>query len=537
MKNIQLIAIILILIILLNENTGALGKKDPSIILSKPDNGTIDYYGIANFTYTPTDNFEILWCRLILNESIERTDGDVTNASSNHFTDVKIQNGTWVWRIECEDNQTNLVKSSNRTLIIKNDTKEPIVELFITNSTANGSGYATFRYKPIDYGTGIGNCKLIVDGKVEKVDKSIMNNTENVFGGILLPMGSHTWGVNCTDLNGNEGSSGNSIIEVDLVPKVIPISPDNNTKHMGIFVDFAYKPISPIKLSWCNLVLNGKVNETSQNVVNNTINYFNRVRLSNGTWAWYVNCTDKNLKQGSSDRMNLSIYSTFLVSVPMNIQLISPKDNVINTEGVLNFTYNTTKTAEISKCELITNNSTRAVIKKVRAGRVNTFPDVEISNGLWVWKVRCTDNYGDSQTSKTRILRVSKAYKNTKSAIVEQPIDTKELNEKYPSEFKSSVRFIMILIFAAVFSSLITLLANKDIREKIRVLIVGDIEEEKQTELEKYIDTLFNNGYSETQIVAQLKRYNWGDKHINKAIGKVKKLRRKQEKFNNRKRK
>ncbi|MFO7872660.1 MAG: hypothetical protein R6U26_03410 [Candidatus Undinarchaeales archaeon] len=519
---------------LLALSAGVSAVLTPQISLKSPGNDAYIYSNISNFTFSVGRTSEVEWCRLHFNDSILKIKNDIEANETNRIEST-VQNGTWEWHVECMNNQTNTGVSSNQTVYVQIDRKEPTIYAHQINSTANGTGYSRLRFKAIDTASDIDFCELIIDGEVNATKGTIYNNSEMSFS-LNLPRGDHTWKVNCTDEMENEGESSTALIEVDYIPSVKTSVPENNTRVFNKNVNFTYTPVSYNNFADCALMLNkspdadenverGKpyfvFNESESDIENNSKNYFLNVPLTNGTWLWKINCSDNEGNRGASKMRNLSVWLQLPASSITKVTLNSPSDRETNTDGIVTFNYTPDEIAEIESCVLLTNGSIRMKDKSVGSGRMNSFEKVEISNGKWAWAVSCNDVYGGSYTTDERILFVEReAAEASSSQTEEQELANESLA---PSAGEQSYALAAVSFLSIIIIFLVLL-----IHEDTRYHIIGKYftqEEPEFTELEKYINEHLDKGFSETEIEEQLKEFNWDSDKISLAFSRVREKR------------
>ncbi len=514
-------------------SAGVLGLS-PQVSLKSPKQDAYIYENVSNFTFSVGRISEVEWCRLHFNDSIFKIKTNATANETNTFYNVTLQNGTWEWHVECMDNYSNIAVSSNRTVYVQIDRKEPTIYAYQINSTANGTGYSWFRFKAIDTASDIDFCELILDGEVNATKGTIYNNSEMSFS-LNLSRGDHIWKVNCTDDMGNEGESNLALIEVDFTPAISILGPENNTRVYDENVNFTYTPVSYEELSSCVLMLNKSIdvqgkkidrgkpyyiyNESDSGVENNTENYFRNVPLTNGTWLWKVNCSDVSGNSGASKMRNLSVWLQLPASSITKVTLNSPSDGGTDTDGIVTFNYTPSEAAEIESCVLLTNGSTRMKDKSVGSGRVNSFENVELSNGKWDWAVSCSDVYGGSYATNERTLFVERETAEIPPAQTEEP-DLE--NESLPPLAGEQSYVLAAVAFLSIIIIFLVLLIHEDTRYHI----LGKYFTEKEfTELEKYINEHLDKGFSEKEIEEQLKEFNWDPDKIRSAFSRIREKR------------
>lgn len=103
----------------------------PVINLLLPVNNSANNSLSTNFTHNVNASDSILTnCSLYLNTSgtfgINTTDFSPTNNSDNYFNNIPLTEGSWLWNVECSDNNSNSSFAANN-FTLKIDTTNPII--------------------------------------------------------------------------------------------------------------------------------------------------------------------------------------------------------------------------------------------------------------------------------------------------------------------------------------------------------------------------------------------------------------------------
>jgi len=102
----------------------------PTVNLSSPSNNTITKTQNIIFNYTPSSQYILTSCSLYGNFSgtwgLNQTDNTITNGSINNFNSIELDEGEYIWNVQCTDNNTNSSFADNNfTFTI--DTTNPII--------------------------------------------------------------------------------------------------------------------------------------------------------------------------------------------------------------------------------------------------------------------------------------------------------------------------------------------------------------------------------------------------------------------------
>ncbi len=215
-------------------------------------------------------------------------------------------------------NLTNLSISMNVTVDCINDVEVPVVVVLDTVTPTVSLSYpqagATLNQNNVDFnfvvsdaGGLIRDCNLIIDGLVANVNVSNPTRDTNItLTKTGLSYTTHTWDVNCTDTNGNRGTSGQNRSLTLNVPDSTPpvvylLNPANNdiNKNSQLKFDFNFSDQSSV--SQCSLKVNNVDVNTSPTLQTST-GYFMQSMSSftDGFYDWNVSCTDAYNNTGVS---------------------------------------------------------------------------------------------------------------------------------------------------------------------------------------------------------------------------------------------
>ncbi len=191
----------------------------PIIILISPENNYTDNDGIVLFQYNVTDDSSILFCQLIINNTVYQSEWDVTKNITQDFTQWGLNYGNYIWNINCSDIHGNKNSSLIRNITINytQDYDLPVVNLIgpLDNSTRN-YWLVGFSYNTTDASSGIDYCNLHMNGVLDQggslgwviQDYPII---ENQLETITIPLfkGNYAWNISCIDnsSNANKGYS------------------------------------------------------------------------------------------------------------------------------------------------------------------------------------------------------------------------------------------------------------------------------------------------------------------------------------------
>ena len=261
--------------------------------------------------------------------------------------------------------------------------------------------------------SGIANCTLLINSTLNESNTTILENARLNFTKFGLPNGLYRWTVNCTDdsSNRNTGTGGNRLftIAVDTTnPVVTPEEPFNNYTDTNLNVSFNYTLSDDLTgTADCALYINGTLNATQDDIstTDGGTKIFNNVSLfNNGTYNWYVNCSDDSL----SRNYNISEIFNFTALEDLEeyvITIFFPAEFYQDTTGNVSFIYNVSDLiTNISRCTLSINDTRNQTNFSVAENRRVNFTVNDNLNGYFNWSINCTDTSenGNVTTTVTR---------------------------------------------------------------------------------------------------------------------------------------
>lgn len=528
---ISLLAASIAVFLAIASSANAADTSGPNITLNSPTNGTTSYYNNTNFTYTPVDEGRVMWCSLYLNSSFYTINHTVTNNTANLFTDILVpENGTYIWYVSCSDNSSNSRNSPEGNFIVSVDKTAPTVTLDAQNSSSNQSGVAAFYYTAVDMASGLNSCKLIVDGALKSTGTPT-NATKSSFS-VALPYGTYTWSVNCTDNNGNERASDPALImgAEASSPVITVVSPSNNSVYATGLANFSYIPSSDENFSHCKLMLNKSIKKIEMNLKNRALNSFSNVELKEGPQTWSINCTSASGKETATNIYNLNVSTLSLVSNFLVVKPNSPEDNYRDTTGTPSFVFTASSASRITSCELLTNNSVRAVNREVSNAVQTTFSNIDMADGIWTWRVRCKNEKTLVISTPLRTIKISKTFVRgapveapPPQSLLETPQDKMALNETIPPATAGAGRTIAVILLIGMSAafSLFVFFAMQPKYRRAFASALGLHREMAKEQLKFYIDQNLRKGVSEERIRRHLRNYNWGEHDIDISFKEV----------------
>jgi hypothetical protein len=213
----------------------------PNITLNSPvNNANSSSYNLV-FNVTVFDNMNLsnvsLWGNWTGTWHLNETNSSGINNTNYIFTKnlTSYGDGSYIWMIQAEDNETNIQNSSIRTFII--DTTGPSITIVSpTNGTNSSDTGLDVNYTASDSGVGLDSCWYSND--TYSVNTTISCGTNITT--LNWSEGSHNVTVWANDSSGNENSSSVSFT-IDITnPIVIITNPLNNTNTTNTGLNITY---------------------------------------------------------------------------------------------------------------------------------------------------------------------------------------------------------------------------------------------------------------------------------------------------------
>ena len=190
------------------------------------------------------------------------------------------------------------------------------------------------------------------------------------------------------------------------ISSVTLVSPDNNFWTSDTTPDFTFNAVSDNNNSFfCELFIDDTgygSNSSTENSTNTIITA--SPALSDGSYSWYVNCTDANNTLNSSTR-TINIDNTD----PTATQGTNPIDNY-NSSASVTFDIKCSDNLAVNSLQLWADWGGSWSAKETNSSPINnTYWNVTVSSipgGTWNWAAWCDDSAGNSDYSGNRTLNV-----------------------------------------------------------------------------------------------------------------------------------
>lgn len=378
----------------------------PDVNLTRPNNMNYTNSNTVAFYFRVYDASGVQNCSLIINNSIYTTKNasQIINNAENNFTVDLVDEGSYLWTVNCTDTSGYTGTDTPRTLFV--DLTNPWIML---NAPApfETIGFETvnFNWTAYDnYANTNLTCDLYINGTKNQsniISPQGVATNKTVTG---FKVGAYTWYINCSDASGRRNvSETRSFIVEDNSPLVYLVFPPNNHHNNSEPMLFLYNASDNNGFKNCTLYLDGKENQTSPYpVINNQINNFTVSGLSEGLHNWTVMCIDTGDLAYTAAWRNFTIDRT-----PPNVSLLTPLPNATLINGDVSFTYNATDNLATSlRCELFIDGNSKSN-DTATSGVPKTVIINNLADGLHYWNVSCLDNATNPGNSETRNLTVN----------------------------------------------------------------------------------------------------------------------------------
>lgn len=325
----------------------------------------------------------------------------LTSTTKTPFEIEQILNNTGKRINDTSGSKLNYSRIDLYSAIISLDNSNPIVNLFSpVNSTTSSINNQTFLCNATDLSlknitlyiwnsTGIYNTtSATASGKYHVLTQNLTN----------MSYTNYSWNCLAYDEKGNSAWQGDNYT-LTIVYNLMNInSPTNNSwLNTGNF------NLTLNEEGVCSFSLNNQAN-ISMNTTNNRTFYYINNSLNNTSSLDYnitFYCNDSNGNPNSSSLIYFGIDNTKPI-----IKLLSPLNDYSQTTSstTLNFIFNVSDNLNISSCELIingTSDSTTQNTSIINKSLNNTISKT-ISSGTYSWKINCTDNAGNENSSSYR---------------------------------------------------------------------------------------------------------------------------------------
>ena len=372
----------------------------PSVRLNLPTNSTYTAFSEVIFNYTAFDT-NLSACSVYTNEtgvfSIEETNDTVKNATDDIFN-ITLLDRTIVWNVGCNDTAGNFnFNSSNLTLTV--DTVNPGISF--TDPTAFNNTYTAGDYILANVSVNERNFANITfylyNSSFDLVNET--NFTTSTFFMNFSRLANineiYYYNVTTRDKASLENSTETRKITLDnLVPRVNFTEPtESNNTYLAQNYTFVNVTINETNFANATFYLYNSafvlVNETNITSADAPTNLsFNFTSLPDGRYYYNVTARDRISFENSTETRGI-ILDNFAPVVRLN----APANNTIYPNATVFFNF-TAFEPNARNCTLYANFSSvfdANVSNTSIVSGANTLLEVNVSEGTYIWNVRCYD--------------------------------------------------------------------------------------------------------------------------------------------------
>ncbi|MBI3027269.1 hypothetical protein HYY70_04080 [Candidatus Woesearchaeota archaeon] len=388
-------------------------NEGPIVTLINPPNATEDPDGNITLTYNVTDTASnIKNCTLFINHTRNLSTLDVPEGQQQSFDLFNVPDGVYIWQVNCTDTALieNTGNSSIRFFIIGADLTPPTVTLENPANNSNDSdGRIGFNYNVVDFGSNIKNCSVLINNTINQTNTSVAESATQTFTISSFNNGTFSWKVSCTDNSSQQNTANSSFRLLKVIndvekPTINSILPADGASDSDGNVLFLYNVSDELNgISSCRLYIDNSLQQENTSVTQNTNQSFRVNGLGDGTYQWFVNCTDNSDNQniGKSAARTLTVQND--VTGP-TVTLLNPPEHTLETNGSREFFYNVTDAVSgIASCEIIFSGVIQDTDTSVSKGISQNFSLAGLTDGQKNWSVNCTDNSDNSNEGASSI--------------------------------------------------------------------------------------------------------------------------------------
>jgi hypothetical protein len=381
-----------------NNRSFTVDLTNPVVTLNNPLNNSLFNITEITFTYTPQDNF-LDYCELYTNESgwgVVQTNNSPSNNVENNITNI-FSNGVFIWNVLCFDLSGRVgFDSNNRTITV--DTTPP-----------QFSDLSQTPESPVLFDQRLYFFNVTVTDNFDVDTVLFEHNFSGSFTNETITSASDIYSFNISNLNASSYSF--RWFANDTA------SNSNNTNQFTYIVNKANSSI--------NLYLNGSENNITINESQSVNISGNISSPSNGELNLYLN--GELINQNFSSLENITSFSnpgsynitliyeesqnylssviTYFVNVqditPPQVTLISPTNTSFVSSGNVVLQYQVNDSSEIDSCSLYINTILEDMDLNIEKLTTEAFI-YEAEEGIYSWRVDCTDNASNTGSSETR---------------------------------------------------------------------------------------------------------------------------------------
>ncbi len=371
-----------------------ISDSPPEVTLYSPENNYLNGDGEISFVFTPEDDAGFLNCSLILNESYRvANQTQVVKDVNNTINVTGLGEGDYNWTVECFDFSLSYDKPSTRDFKVDLYYPQVVLNLPDESSTIPQS-IVSFNFTATDSVDDIMICNLSINGQVENENFNANNASLTNTIANELTDGNKNWNIACADDLGRINTSSSRTFTV-AEPPIVYLNTSNETAETENSITLYYTGFDNTNFSSCSLYLNDELNKSnSTNVDNGQQESFVADNLADGTYWWYVNCTD-TFGLSSSSVKNIF----YIDANPPSIELYEPNGKDIYSSNI-SFNFSVTDLVDSNLiCNLSVDSTVEGLNLNVENNTVYNYTASGITDGFHTWYVNCTDDAGNTGNS------------------------------------------------------------------------------------------------------------------------------------------
>jgi hypothetical protein len=364
----------------------------PLITLLSPGNLSTTNSSIV-FLYRAVDNDGFQNVTLLLNGIENQTDYGVTNGAVNSFTINNIPEGDYNWTVNATD--LGNLSTVPPLFFFTVDRSDPTIILgFPPDSHNTTNGTIPINFTVNDNLDPFLTCNITVNGTVLDSNFSAENGVETIRN-VVIPDGVSNWNITCIDNAGNSNTSETRSINISQAPFINLLTPAEGYSQQNSEFIFTYFPFDNTALDECSIYINGILNRTESNPVNNASNQFVIDSFSEGLYNWTIVCNDTLGLTGTSQTRNFSRDNT-----PPVVIAYYPYEGDTHLGQIVPFNWTATDNIDDElTCSVYVDDVLRAADISSLNGAIAAVNVSGLFEGDHNWSVNCSDGAGNYNLS------------------------------------------------------------------------------------------------------------------------------------------
>lgn len=289
-----------------NTSTILLGGEGPVVSLISPLNNSYKNNPIT-LIYNVTDDIDISYCELYINDVLNATDTTVTKEINQNFTITLSADGSYTWYIKCVDIGDTFGTSDSRTFTL--DSTFPLISIiYPANNTNTSNTQLNVNYTRSD--TNLDSCWYTKN----------LGVTNNTLAGCINITGV-TWSEGINNITVYVNDSANNVNSSSITFYIDTINPQINLTYplnitYNINVSALNYTVSDLNLDSCWYSINNGATNTSVTCETNLTD----LTSTEGSNTWLVGAND------SANNQNISRITFFKDTIFPTINFTDPTE-------------------------------------------------------------------------------------------------------------------------------------------------------------------------------------------------------------------